>query len=71
MVGTTVDFPIYRYTDRSDPAVESGFRSGLFQAENSDVIHHTEGYLTLSTCGDWGGDTRVLVVARLAEVVGE
>ena len=55
----------------SDPAAESDFRSALFQAANLDVIHHTEGYLTLSTCGDWGGDTRVLVVASLAEEVGE
>ena len=68
---TTVESPVYRYTDLSDPAVESGFRSALFQAANLDVIHHTEGYLTLSTCGDWGGDTRVLVVASLAEEVGE
>ena len=68
---TTVDSPVYRYTDLSDPAAESDFRSALFDAANLDVIHHTEGYLTLSTCGDWGGDTRVLVVARLAEEVGE
>ena len=68
---TTVDSPVYRYTDLSDPAVKSDFRSALFDAENLDVIHHTEGYLTLSTCGDWGGDTRVLVVASLAEEVGE
>ena len=68
---TTVDSPVYRYTDLSDPAVESDFRSALFDAANLDVIHHTEGYLTLSTCGDWGGDTRVLVVAGLAEEVGE
>ena len=61
----TVDSPVYRYTDLSDPAVESNFRSALFQAANLDVIHHTEGYLTLSTCGDWGGDTRVLVIATL------
>lgn len=68
---TTVESPVYRYTDLSDPAAESDFRSALFQAVNLDVIHHTEGYLTLSTCGDWGGDTRVLVVAGLAEEVGE
>lgn len=68
---TTVDSPVYRYTDLSDPAVESDFRSALFDAANIDVIHHTQGYLTLSTCGDWGGDTRVLVVASLAEEVGE
>ena len=68
---TTVESPVYRYTDLSDPAAESNFRSVLFQAANLDVIHHTGGYLTLSTCGDWGGDTRVLVVARLVEEVGE
>ena len=68
---TTVDSPVYRYTDLSDPAAESDFRSALFQAADLDVIHYTEGYLTLSTCGDWGGDTRVLVVASLAEEVGE
>lgn len=66
---TTVESPVYRYTDLSDPAAESDFRSALFQAANLDVIHHTEGYLTLSTCGDWGGDTRVLVVASLQEEV--
>ena len=68
---TTVESPVYRYTDLSDSVAESDFRSVLFQAANLDVIHHTEGYLTLSTCGDWGGDTRVLVVASLAEEVGE
>ena len=68
---TTVDSPVYRYTDLSDPAAESDFRAALFDAANLDVIHHTEWYLTLSTCGDWGGDTRVLVVASLAEEVGE
>ena len=68
---TTVESPVYRYTDLSDPAAESDFRSALFQAADLDVIHHTEGHLTLSTCGDWGGDTRVLVVASLAEEVGE
>ena len=68
---TTVESPVYRYTDLSDPAAESDFRAALFQAANLDVIHHTQGYLTLSTCGDWGGDTRVLVVASLAEEVGE
>lgn len=68
---TTVESPVYRYTDLSAPAAESDFRSALFDTANLDVIHHTKGYLTLSTCGDWGGDTRVLVVASLAEEVGE
>lgn len=66
---TTVESSVYRYTNLSDPAAESDFRSALFQAADLDVIHHTEGYLTLSTCGDWGGDTRVLVVAGLQEKI--
>ena len=61
----TVESPVYRYTDLSAPAAESDFRSALFDAANLDVIHHTEGYLTLSTCGDWGGNSRVLVIAVL------
>ena len=52
---TTVESSVYRYTDLSDPAAESDFRSTLFDTANLDVIHHTKGYLTLSTCGDWGG----------------
>lgn len=69
MLETTVESPLYHYTDLSDPASEPDFRSALFDAADMDVIHHTEGYLTLSTCGDWGGDTRVLVVASLLEEV--
>lgn len=66
---TTVESSVYRYTNLSDPAAESDFRSALFQAADLDVIHHTGGYLTLSTCGDWGGNTRVLVVAGLQEKI--
>ena len=66
---TTVESPLYHYTDLSDPASEPDFRSALFDTADMDVIHHTEGYLTLSTCGDWGGNTRVLVVAGLQEKI--
>ena len=66
VVETSVDFPLYRYTELGDPEKESDFRSALFDAADLEVIHHTEGYLTLSTCNDQGGDSRVLVVASLA-----
>lgn len=66
---TTVESPLYHYTDLSDPASEPDFRSALFDTADMDVIHHTEGYLTLSTCGDWGGNSRVLVIAVLVEEV--
>ena len=66
VVETSVDSPLYRYTELGDPEKESAFRSALFDAADLEVIHHTEGYLTLSTCNDQGGDSRVLVVASLA-----
>ena len=43
----------------------------LFDAADLEVIHHTEGYLTLSTCNNGGGDSRVLVVASLAGEVSQ
>ena len=66
VVETSVDSPLYRYTELGDPEKESAFRSALFDAADLEVIHHTEGYLTLSTCNHQGGDSRVLVVASLA-----
>ena len=63
VVETSVDSPLYRYTELGDPEKESDFRSALFDAADLEVIHHTEGYLTLSTCNNGGGDSRVLVVA--------
>ena len=70
---TTVESPIYRYTtDLSDPAVESGLPLGTIPGRKFRCHPpHPRGISPSSTCGDWGGDTRVLVVARLAEVVGE
>lgn len=66
VVETSVDSPIYRCTDLGDAEKESSFRSALFDAADLEVIHHTEGYLTLSTCNDQGGSSRVLVIAALA-----
>lgn len=68
---TSVDSSLYRYTELGDPEKESDFRSALFGAADLEVIHHTEGYLTLSTCNDQGGDSRVLVVASLAGEVSQ
>ena len=71
VVETSVDSPLYRYTELGDAEKESDFRSALFDAADLEVIHHTEGYLTLSTCNDQGGDSRVLVVASLAGEVAQ
>ena len=71
VVETSVDSPIYRCTDLGDAEKESSFRSALFDAANLEVIHHTEGYLTLSTCNNGGGNSRVLVIAALAGEVSQ
>ena len=71
VVETSVDSPLYRYTELGDAEKESAFRSTLFGAADLEVIHHTEGYLTLSTCNDQGGDSRVLVIASLAGEVSQ
>ena len=71
VVETSVDSPLYRYTELGDPEKESAFRSALFDAADLEVIHHTEGYLTLSTCNDQGGSSRVLVIAALAGEVSQ
>lgn len=71
VVETSVDSSLYRYTELGDPEKKSAFRSALFDAADLEVIHHTEGYLTLSTCNNGGGDSRVLVVASLAGEVSQ
>ena len=71
VVETSVDSSIYRYTGLGDPEKESAFRSALFGAADLEVIHHTEGYLTLSTCNNGGGDSRVLVIASLVGEVSQ
>ena len=70
VVETSVDSPVYRCTDLGDTEKESSFRSALFDAADLEAIHHTEGYLTLSTCGNGGGNSRVLVIAALVGEVG-
>lgn len=63
---------LYSYTDLSDPVEASEFRRALLQEGELDVVHHAPGYLTLSTCNDQGGNSRVLVVAALqGEVITE
>ena len=71
VVETSVDSSLYRYTGLGDPEKESAFRSALFGAADLEVIHHTEGYLTLSTCNNGGGDSRVLVIASLVGEVSQ
>ena len=44
------------------------FRAALREETGVGAIPQAEGYLTLSTCNDRGGNSRVLVVA---ELVGE
>ena len=63
---TSTRSPVYAYTDLSDAAEMEGFRAMLLEETGLDAIPQTEGYLTLSTCNDQGGNSRVLVVAALA-----
>ena len=63
---TNTRSPVYTYTDLSDAAEMEGFRAMLLEETGLDAIPQTEGYLTLSTCNDQGGNSRVLVVAALA-----
>ena len=57
---------LYRYTDLSNPTTESEFRAALLKETELEVVHQAPGYLTLSTCNNQGGNSRVLVVAALA-----
>ena len=71
VVETSTKSSIYQYTDMSDPATESDFRATLLKETNLDVVHQADGYLTLSTCNNSGGNSRVLVIAALVgEVTG-
>ena len=67
-VETNTRSPIYTYTDLSITAEMENFRSTLLEETGLDAVPQAEGYLTLSTCNDQGGNSRVLVVA---ELVGE
>lgn len=64
-LGTNTRSPVYAYTDLSDTAEIEGFRAMLLEETGVEAIPHAEGYLTLSTCNDQGGNSRVLVVAVL------
>ena len=60
---------VYAYTDLSDTAKMESFRSMLLEETGLDTIPQAEGYLTLSTCNNQGGNSRLLVIAVLVEEV--
>ena len=66
VVETSVKSTLYTFTDLSDPAEESDFRAALLKETELEVVHQASGYLTLSTCNNGGGNSRVLVIAALA-----
>ena len=70
VVETNTQCSLYQYTGLSDPARESEFRAALLKETDLEVVHQAPGYLTLSTCNNGGGDSRVLVIAALAGEVG-
>lgn len=68
---TNTQCSLYQYTDLSDPAEESDFRAALLKETELEVVHQAPGYLTLSTCNNGGGNSRVLVIAALAGEVSQ
>ena len=62
---------LYQYTDLSDLATESDFRAAILKETDLEGVHQAPGYLTLSTCNNGGGDSRVLVVASLTGEVSQ
>lgn len=64
---TNTRSPVYAYTDLSDIAEMKNFRAMLPEETGLNAIPQAEGYLTLSTCNDQGGNSRVLVIAALVE----
>ena len=62
---TSTRSPVYTYTDLSGTDEMESFHSMLLEETGLDTIPQAEGYLTLSTCNDQGGSSRVLVVAVL------
>ena len=62
---TNTRSPVYAYTDLSDSTEMEDFRAMLLEETGLDTIPQAEGYLTLSTCNNQGGNSRVLVVAVL------
>lgn len=68
VVETSTTSPFYTFTSLADPTAASDFRATLLKETDLDVVHQAKGYLTLSTCNNGGGNSRVLVIAAL---VGE
>lgn len=68
---TNTQCSLYQYTDLSDPATESDFRAAILKETDLDGVHQAPGYLTLSTCNNGGGNSRVLVIAALAGEVSQ
>ena len=66
---TNVHSSIYTYTDLRDVAGMEHFRSTLLEETGLEAVPRTEGYLTLSTCNNQGGNSRLLVIAVLVEEV--
>ena len=66
---TNTRSPVYAYTDLSDAAEMEDFRAALLEETGVGAIPQAEGYLTLSTCNNQGGNSRVLVIAALVEEV--
>lgn len=68
---TNTQCSLYQYTDLSDPATESDFRAAILKETDLEGVHQASGYLTLSTCNNGGGNSRVLVIAALAGEVSQ
>ena len=66
---TDISSPIYTYTDLEDQTEMEEFCSLLLEETGQDPVPQAEGYLTLSTCNDQGGNSRVLIIAALTEEV--
>ena len=68
---TNTQCSLYQYTDLNDPVTESNFRAAILKETDLDGVHQAPGYLTLSTCNNGGGNSRVLVIAALAGEVSQ
>ena len=66
---TNTRSPVYTYTGLSGTTEMEDFRAMLLEETGLDAIPQAEGCLTLSTCNDQGGNSRVLVIAVLVEEV--
>ena len=68
---TNTQCSLYQYTDLNDPVTESNFRAAILKETDLEGVHQAPGYLTLSTCNNGGGNSRVLVIAALAGEVSQ